>query len=196
MTIGNRFELIDAQELQGQDVLNVYYYKQVGGATGTAADLITQFAFFVLPEVKDIQSDQLLHVALACRNLDVPTDFSVLPLVPGQPGSYVQAAEPVFVAASFVMQRQSLLTRNGRKRYAGVPDNEITNGIPSPGYLINLATLAAAIDDTLVGGSGNSYEPVIMKKLYDAGGNLIGYQDFSMGAASFVKLGTQNTRKP
>jgi hypothetical protein len=51
------------------------------------------------------------------------------------------------------------------------------------------------LDNDILGPSGTIYRPVIMKRLLDALGHLIGYQAFSMGVASFVNISTQNTRK-
>jgi hypothetical protein len=195
MAIGNRYELLDGQSLLSQDCLNVYYYVHTAGLAGNALDLIAAWEINLLPLIRNIQSDQLSHVATAARNLDIPTDFGVVLHVPGLAGNYVQASEPSFVAAAFMMQRLSLATRNARKRYAGVPENEISNGIPTAGYTVNLGTLAVALDNPWLGPAGGIYTPVIMRKTKDPiTGNPI-YTEFAMGGGQFTSISSQNTRK-
>jgi len=196
MAIGNRFELIDGQELQGQDCLNVYFYKQTAGAAGSAEDLIGAWETNILPKVLAIQSNRCLHVGTISRNLDNPLDFFALLHLPGIPGGYVSAAEPVFVAASFVMKRRSLATRDARKRYPGVPDQEVVDGLPTPSYVAACGQLSNVLDDDILGFSGGVYRPVIMKRLLDATGHLIGYQEYEMAQGFFTGITTQNTRKP
>jgi len=195
MAIGNRFELLDAQTLQGQDCLNVYFYQQTAGTPGSAQDLVTAFESVMLPKVLAIQSNRCLHVSIAARNLDNPLDFYVQLYLPGLAGGYASAAEPVFVAASFVMKRRSLATRDARKRYPGVPDQEVVDGLPTAPYVAACLQLSNVLDDDILGVLGGTYRPVIMKRLLDAEGHLIGYQEFEMAQGFFTGITTQNTRK-
>jgi len=137
-----------------------------------------------------------LHVGTIARNLDNPLDFFALLHLPGIAGGYQSAAEPVFVAASFVMKRRSLATRDARKRYPGVPDQEVVDGVPTATYVAACGQLSNVLDDDILGFAGGVYRPVIMKRLLDSTGHLIGYQEYEMAQGFFTGITTQNTRKP
>ena len=194
MTIGDRYEIIDLQLLQSVGCLNVYYYKHITGVGGDAVDLVSAFNFYVYPSILDIQTNNLTHVSLAVRNVDDPTDWVLLPRVPPDPGLYMSDTDYRFVAASYMLHRQTLDVRNGWKRYAGVPDSGVEDGVPITAYLTNLNALAAVLDDDITGVAGGVYEPRIMRKVDDP---ILGltYTDFPMGVAEFRGISTQNTRK-
>lgn len=195
MTIGNRYELLDAQRYIGQDVLNVYYYKQIGGLGGDAETLVGLFQSFILPAILTIQNDQLTHISLACRNLDDPMDFFVQVFLVPQAGTWLDPGGPPFIAASFMYHRAQLNVRNGWKRFAGVPNDQIDGGTPSASY----ATACAGIVDDLfanpVDGAQNVWTPLIMRKTYDPLTGITTYTDFPVASVSFRGISTQNTRK-
>lgn len=195
MTIGNRYELIDAQEFLQQDCLNVYFYRQITGAAGNAPDLTQAWVAAILPAVLAIQSTALNHVAVGTKNLDLPTDFDFAPVIPPAPGLVAGDPMPPFVAFAFRLHRMQTDIHHGAKRYAGVPEPWVSAGVADASILATLFTLAGVLDDNLVGASGATYEPRIMRRLLDAQGHLIGYEDFPMGIATFVRVSSQNTRK-
>lgn len=195
MAIGNRYELLDGQEYLGQDCLNVYYYRQIAGPAGNAGDLRQSWGAAVLPAVIAIQVDDVAHVAIATKNLDVPTDFEILPLVPGTTGTLVGDPMPPFVAWAFRLLRQQTNIRHGAKRYAGVSESSQSLGVATAEVMAALNNLADALGSDLLGDTGAIYEPRIMRRLLDAEGHLIGYEDFPFGLAQYVRISTQNTRK-
>lgn len=195
MTVGNRYELIDFQLYQAQAVLNVYYYLQISGVLGNAADMYSAWNTLVYPAILEIQASGLTHVSTTVRNLDDLADFDLVPRVPADPGHYLSPGDLKFVAASFMLHRQTLAVRNGWKRFGGLPDNEIVNGAPSVGYLAGLNALAVVLDDNIAGTSGAVYEPRIMRKVTDPVLHITTYTDFPMGLAEFRGITTQNTRK-
>lgn len=197
MTIGNRFELIDDQLYISQGILNVYWYKQIaGGAAAAAADLVSAFLVNLLPLVEDIQDDNLQHIFLRARNVDDPTDFSILPLA-GEFGNWATADQaPSFIAAAFRLNRTTQASRHGWKRYAGVPRNNIQNNDAIAAYLPSLNALAAGLDNDWLGVAGNVYRPVIVRRVTDPVTGIVTYTDFPMGLAAYVRITTQNTRKP
>jgi len=197
VTIGNRFELIDDQLYLTKGCLNVYFYQQTSGvAPAAAADLVSAWIINVLPLVLAIQNQTVTHPLVRSRNLDVPSDFALVPRIPPDVGLYASASgEPTFVAASIKMNRTTQASGHGWKRYVGVPDNEVLNGVATPGYISGMNNLANVIDNDILGAAGNVYRPVIMHRILDSLGHLIGYQEYPMGTAQFVRISTQNTRK-
>lgn len=195
MTIGNRYELLDGQEFLGQDVLNAYYYRQVTGASGNASDLAQAWVAAVLTPLRNCQNAALTHVLIGTKNLDIPTDFDIAPIIPPAAGNVPGEALPPFVAWAFRLNRQQTDVHHGAKRYAGVTETWQDAGVALPGILANLFALAEVLDDNLVGASGATYEPRIMRRLLDGAGHLIGYEDFPMGIAQYVRISSQNTRK-
>ena len=196
MTIGNRFELIDGQTFVGQECLNVYFYQQTAGVFGAAAqDLAAAWEINVLPTVRAIQTDDVNHDATACRNLDNPADFTVLPHVPGLAGTVTGEALPPYAAWTFQQTRQTMASRHGWKRIVAVPEAWQAQGIADTGVLATLAAYASWLHSDILGPGGNVYRPVIMRRLLDAQGHLIGYQEFPIATALYKHLGTQNTRK-
>lgn len=195
MTIGNRYELIDGQEYLGQDCLNVYYYRQISGLAGDAADLRQAWASTILPAVIAVQCDDVAHVAIATKNLDLPTDFELFALAPPTTGVLVGDPMPPFVAWAFRLHRQQTDIHHGAKRYVGISESSQSLGVADGTITTALFNLANALGSDLTGISGATYEPRIMRRLLDGAGHLIGYQDFPMGIASYVRISTQNTRK-
>lgn len=193
-SIGNRFELLDQQDYNGATCINAYFYRATDGASPSAADLITQFVFFMLPVTVAIQVPTAVHQLIACRNLDDPLDFSVLAPIGANVGTVVGQGLPPFVAWAFRLARTRTDMHHGAKRIVGVSEANQDIGQQS-GFASALADYAAVYGADLVGGNGNRYEPRIMRRLLDAEGHLIGYEDFEAGLASFVRISSQNTRK-
>jgi len=191
----NRYEILDGQELFGQDVLNVYYYKQVLGSGGTAADLKAAYQGYMYPVLQAVQSVGLAHVAIAVRNLDDPTDFVIELVFPQVLGTVTGDSMPPFVAWAFRMNRTQLNVRNGWKRIGGVPEAGQNGGIPIAGYTPLLDDVAVTMGANLVS-AGVTFEPRIMRKTVTPGPpKITTYTDFPMGTVQFTSISTQNTRK-
>jgi len=195
MAIGNRYELIDFQSFEQQDCLNVYYYLQVSGISGNAADLISAWNINVLPVLQTIQSVFISHLAIGAKNLDDPTDFSLLPHVPVVTGNQVGEAMPPFAAWAFRLTRQQTNIHHGAKRIAGLSEASQDAGVALPGFRPNLDNFAAVLGTNYVGVAGGVYEPRIMRKTKVLIPPSIVYTDFPMGAGQYIRLTTQNTRK-
>jgi len=194
--VGDLLQLIDNQNYLGQQVLNVYYYR-VAPITGLAdpylEDLNEIWEAEVLPTILAIQTDYILHNSREWRNITNNTDLFVdSTVIPGGIPIAVGLTTPSFTSAGFMLQRESLTTRNGYKRFAGLSDENIQGNT-----LIGLATETAAIEDALaqdlVGGVVTLAEPVIVKRPLTI--PAVDYEFSRIGSASFRGLGTQNTRK-
>lgn len=166
---GDLYQIIDQQQLDGQTVLNVYFYKRnapviVGNPAQAVADA---FDGQVLPDILTIQSDALTHTALIVNNLFDASDTytKVISEVGGSTG----ADSSPFDAIGFRLVQDNGSVRNGSKRYAGVLDEDSSSGIIDDTDLITeLVTLGA----TLIGGVeigiiANALTPIIVKRIKD-----------------------------
>lgn len=190
MAVGNRYQLIDFQTYVGNDILNVYYYRQVAGTHTAAVELVDLFVSSVLPFITAVQHEAVTHISIGAKNLDVPTDFNLTPLVTGNVGQVTGQGLPPFVAWAFRLVRTQTDIHNGAKRIVGVAEGWQANGVADSTVVSALNDLAEAMALTL-----DNFEPRIMRKLLDSEGHLIGYEDFPMGAGQYVRISSQNTRK-
>ena len=195
MAIGDRYELLDGMKYLAQDCLNVYFYKFVGGPSGSAGDLVTVWTAAVLPTVVAMQQTGVVHQLIAARNLDNPLDFFAFPPLAGNVGQITGQGMPPFVAWAFRLLRTRTDVHHGAKRIVGVPEGLVADGVADAGAAAVLANYASIYGADLVTGAGNQYEPVIMRRVLDAAGHLIGYDDFPAGLAQYVRISSQNTRK-
>lgn len=195
-TLGDLIQVVDNQLYLAQQVLNVYYYR-ITSITPLADPYLPTLADWfednVIPAVCDIQADSLTHVSREWRNLTNGTDlYTITDSVPGSQATPTASNTPSYVSAGFMLQRESLLTRNGYKRFAGIPEHNITGNtyIESPATIDALEAVLAA--DIQIG-LATVAEPVIVKRPIDV--PVEEYVYSSIGSAVFRSLGTQNTRK-
>lgn len=195
--LGDLLQITDFQTYLSQQVLNVYYYRvtSITGLDGGYLEAIGDwFKDNVLAAVVNVQVDGLLHVTRDIRNLsngvDLYTDSEV---IPGAGDVSATSFSPSYVSLGFLLRRESLTTRNGYKRIAGVPEQNITgNQWDGPTDVLSDIEIALAMD--VVIGLATIAEPVIVKRPIDVP---VGeYEYSSVGSASFRGLGTQNSRKP
>ena len=195
-SLGDLIQLVDNQLYLGQQVLNVYYYRVTavaGLADGYLSDLNDYWEPNVLDQVLNIQSDSLDHVSREWRNLtngaDLFVDGSV---IPGALAESDASDTPSYVSAGFLLHRESLVTRNGYKRFAGITEAQIT-GNTYIGNMTHIGLIETALAGDLNIGVIAVAEPVIVKRPISV--PVTSYQYASIGSASFRGLGTQNTRK-
>jgi hypothetical protein len=194
--LGDLLQLVDNQSYLGQQVLNVYYYRvtaTLGLADPYLADLNSYWEDNVLDPIIQIQGDGLVHQSREWRNISNGTDLFVeSTAVPGA-NSVAESSElPSYVSLGFLLQRESLATRNGYKRFAGLTENFV-EGNTWTGSTTSIDNIETALAGDLNIGILAVAEPVIVKRpiVVPVGS----YIYSSIGAASFRGLGTQNTRK-
>lgn len=193
---GDLIQCIDNQEYLGQQILNVYYYRITPplGIVGTfLSELNDAFETTVLTPVRAIQANVLTHVSREWKNLsngvDLFVDGTVLAGTRGSGGSTLL---PSFVSAGFILRRESLVTRNGYKRIAGLVEEDVT-GNTWVGDMGDIADIEAGLAADLVYGLATAAEPIIVKRPIVP--PVSSYDYASIGSASFRGIGTQNTRK-
>ena len=194
--LGDLLQLVDNQTYLEQQVLNIYYYR-VTSITGLGADYLealnTYWEGLVLDAITPIQMSNLTHVSREWRNLSNGLDFFVenTPVV-GELSTDTNQQEPSFLSAGFLLLRESLATRNGYKRFAGLSETDVV-GNAWVGGSTRTNALATALASDLQAGLVTIAEPVIVRRPLIP--PVASYTYSSIGAAQFRGIGTQNTRK-
>lgn len=193
---GDLIQLVDNQSYLGQQVLNVYYYRIVvitGLDDPYLNDLNTAWATVVLPTILAMQADELLHVSREWRNMSNGVDiFTDTEVIPGDNGVPVGDLLPSYVSAGFMLQRDSLVTRNGYKRFAGLFETLVEGNT----FLFepeNIEAVEEALAAVLNIGLIPVAAPVIVKRPIEA--PVEDYEYSGVQSATFRSLGTQNSRK-
>jgi hypothetical protein len=178
--------------LQEQVCSNVYYYTCLDAATGSCAELVATFFDTILGPLEAILSNQYHMFEAVAINLNNADDFSVTPM--DSPGIISGDPYPPFVAMEFKYNRLTRVSRNGYKRYAGVPESASTDGVnPTSAYATLCQDLADVLSANLVGAL-TQYVPVIFRKTSAAHEPLAG-TGFAVDTVSVRTLTSQISRK-
>jgi len=164
---GDVFQLIDHQQMDGQSVENVYFYRQDGIFAGNAAEgLVASWIDQILPGITGFQADNVVHVEISAKNLfNEAESHSELISTPGDDTG--GQALPIFNAVGYRLVGDNSAVRDGSKRYAGLTEGAQTDGVIDSGtVLTTLAALALLLVDPLaVGLDLDFFFPVVVKRL-------------------------------
>lgn len=193
---GDLIQVIDNQSYLGQQVLNVYYYRwnSAPSVDNSYLSLINDsFETRVIEPILDLQNNGLTHVSREWKNLsnnlDIFTDGTVLT---GSNASTESSRLPSYVSIGFMLQRDSLVTRNGYKRFAGLTDADVS-GNTYVGGAPSVEAVELALASSLAAGVLEVAYPIIPKRpLVPPVGS---YVYSSVQSARFRSIGTQNSRK-
>lgn len=193
---GDLIQINDVQTLNSQTLMNVYYFRintLTGLSDGHYALLSSWFQTNIMTPVRAIQHGRLVHTGVQIRNLSNGLDYyeDAISLA----GTFSAASgedSPPFLTNTFKLVRESLVTRNGYKRYAGVTDGMILAGVSSLSIPLQTAVIDALKKDW-VDGIVTLAEPVIPKRPLATPAGAYLYS--GVGDAQYRGIGTQNTRK-
>lgn len=194
-SMGDVIRVIVNQTQAGQTIQNVYHY-QVVTLTGLEGDylqvVIDWVVNEVIPPVAALQSDALEYVSVFAINVTNNVDFKEQSLL-GSAGAITGDAMPPNVTYTFRLIRETLATRHGYKRFAGVPESKQSNGSIQAvtDTQITAITDALAADIQPAPSVVPLLAPVIVRK--SATGTVVAVNN--VGSADFRGIGTQNTRK-
>lgn len=197
IALGDLLQVTDFQTYLGEQVLNVYYYRWSSAPTvdnSAYMPLLDDFIAEVINPVRDLQSAALAHDRVQVKNLSNGLDFAERPVgLNGLLTSTPSAIEPSYVSLGFQLVRDSLVTRNGYKRFAGVVDEQV-QGNAFSGDLTDVADVVNALKKSLSVGLIEVAFPVIVKRpIPEPAGD--DYLYSSVSSVIFKGLGSQNTRK-
>lgn len=195
--LGDFLQITVLGRIFSQDVLNVYYYRVVSvtGFTNEGYEtILDEFEETVITPVLAATSADYDVQEITVRNVTNGLDFLVHTFAVGAlEGTSASPALPSYVNYTFRLQRESLVTRNGYKRFTGVPEDLVTGNT-----FVGSSALTTAIENglkaDLVSGVATLAEPVIMKRPLPT---LVpsSHPYASIGGCDFRGIGSQNTRK-
>lgn len=193
MALNDLYRLIDRQTLLGQEVLNVYYYKQ-STAAGSSIMLMEAFFADVVAPMLPLQSNALTHTRIDVENLTGVVDYVEQVLLGNNIGTNTGEALPPFVCYGIRWNRASRLSRHGYKRIAGVTETTQNGGGLVSTFDDEMATLVTAMQTPVTEDTGPSgYTPVIVRKTGSAPNYT--YDDFEVGSCQFTGITSQVSRK-
>lgn len=187
---GSVYELVLKGNLYASQLANVFHYG-VSLGSGSADDLCSQFASSILPHIQTILSADVNLTHIDARGVQAAFDFDQNGIT--EVGDIADNAEPAFVAWSYKLIRPDSLSRNGYKRFAGCPDAWWETGGIDPTVLPILASVATFLAAGFSSGP-NGYVPLI-KRTQHLGAPVDPPTFWTFGAATFLGISTQNSRK-
>ena len=190
-------------QLLTQDCLNVFFYRtpNPGSLEGTASDLNSFFNTSVVAGLKPRVAIGVAFIELYTYDLFFPTNINTQALSGAGSGSG-DVMSP-FNAYAVRSNRASRAIRRGQKRFPGVIEADVINGVIQ---VVSLwAGLLATMASPIVGGS-STYTPVIVKRVpyttsqgtpaYRLPETIAEYQAFDVTSwALNQRVSTQNSRK-
>lgn len=169
--IGDVYQIIDTQEMAGQKVLNVYFYKVTLSVLGAdASDVTAAFIDQMLPDIVAVQATDVVHTSVKATNLFHDTDVNEALI--SEPGILGDASLGTFEAYPFRLAGDNGSVRGGAKRIAGVTEDGISDGVVTDaGLLTTLTNLGIQLSAAMLWGTldGGTLAPVIVKRILDAG---------------------------
>lgn len=153
MALNELFEVTLDGSMQGQDVSNVYFYRQLDTFPAGLEDLRAQsvasaFVQQHYPKVRGISSFDVSFRAIRCRSLFTPSQNHLILLTDvGLIGNSGTQSLPCFNAVSFTMKGSNPAVRPGKKRYAGIAEDFNADGILQ--VVAPLSTALNALRDAL-----------------------------------------------
>jgi hypothetical protein len=166
--INDVYQVIDTQMVNGQQALNVYFYRVQSTTLGAnASDVVTAFIEQILPSIVAFQQSEVVHTSVAAKNLYDETDaHEELISTAGSVATGDMMTN--FVAYPFRMVGDNAAVRSGSKRYAGVGETGTTDGVVTDATLLGLLddmadALALVVNYGLL--SAGELIPVIMARI-------------------------------
>lgn len=149
--------------------------------------------------LKPVTGTGLSWTRVYMRNMTNPLEFYDYNPPSPTAGSVAVEYNTPFIAWAFRLNRTTTLTRNGQKRFAGVPETLVENGVIIPGAVASMDDIAAfigepqqfEIDETADPPFDVTLVPVIVRKT--SGGVLDVFQ--YVASATYVSVSSQTTRK-
>lgn len=172
MAVGDVYEIVDGQQMFGQTMLNVYFYKVTSESItdNNAESVANAFIDFMLVPIADSQSTDILHNSVKVRNLFDDTDaFEALVSVAG---TAVANTASAFEAYPFRLVGDNAAVRPGAKRIPGVGSDVVTDGVVTDaGVLSSLIDLALQMALPMPWGllAAELLTPVIVKRILSGG---------------------------
>lgn len=163
---GSLFRIKLFGEIHGQQTLNVFwYYRAISPDTHDAVDVVAAFENGVAAHWEALVSSAWDGTLVECDELTSLSNFFTSATNIG-PGTASGESLGPFVCFDIRLLRTTKETRSGRKRIAGVTENQQNAGVLESGTLTTLNLLAEDFDDALAVDLEN-IDPVIVRQTRD-----------------------------
>lgn len=158
------------QSYLGQEVVNVYHYKfEDPPAVPDLGQLASKFELDIINTTIPLQSTQLTYTKLALRQIHKGNLLLDKSLNVSGTNSGTQPLAS-FIAVSITLDRVDADTRNGRKSFAGLDENNVSDNNLESGTVTGWQVVADALTQPIVTDAGE-WKPVILgKQLTDGSG--------------------------
>lgn len=188
MATNDIYEVVHKGSVQGQEVLNIYHYRELAAGTN-AEDLANAFWVQMHLSIIDILSQQWDGVTITATNIS-GADDQYIRSIANDSGGQLGEMLPVWNTASFELVTPSTLMRNGRKAYGPLAEAQSLGGVPSSSAVTAFNTLAQTLSTPIQLSSTDAWQLVLYRE--GAFGNVIA----DVSNVVFKRLSTQNSRKP
>lgn len=182
-----------------QEIHNVFHYKvnSITGLGGNYLEVLAQdIEARILGAFIEIQADEFSWISIEAKNLTNALDFHVEPTtLVGQRTIASTDVLPSWICASFKLNRESLATRNGWKRVAGLAEDQVEGNTLTLDPT-DVATIQNNLAADIIIGVINVAQPVIIKRPLP---NPVPGSHVSSGISSATLrtfVGSQLSRKP
>jgi len=175
--------------LGGQEVSNVFHFHR-SSIAGTAAGLSSGFITNVVPVIQTIMSSAVQLTTLDIVNIEDPDDSSSA--IVNAPGLRAADMFSTFAAWGFRLIPSVASLQTGSKRFAGVSEADVNDGVAVASQLLRLAIVATRLQTPFVQSLVN-WTPVIYSDREILGIPFRRVATISTAAYNWVT--TQNSRK-
>lgn len=149
--------IIDRQTVQGQEALNIYYFKSRSGNVDPIINTANSFWATFGDYIRSCQSGAVQHLAITIEDLGGTRDYAQYDIPSGSAFGLLGNGDTMapYQATELKFSAGSRLVKPGSKRYAGVDEGDIGPGgyltAPMLGHLNALgAAFLGGFDDALV----------------------------------------------
>jgi len=177
----------------GEELVNIFHYRETGGSDTGAADLAADFVSTFETPLQTIFSTAVNIVSVTVRpifgtGVEITESFT-----PGTTGDLAGETMPIYSAVSLRYERDSREIRSGWKRFGPMTEAEVVGDFFTAGYITIVETLATALEAQLTNVSG-IFDPVIFRPANSAIDPLPRWVGI-INISTINRVTTQNSRK-
>lgn len=178
----------------GEDIYNIFHYSQSGG-TGNAAELLNGAVVEWKTEWLACVHASYVMQDIEVINLDDAADWATAVLGdPGTANATPGGELPSSVTWTFKKNRTTRIVRNGYIRLCGITEGEINGNTPTAAALTKLTAFADKFENDIVDAGTGSLWNLSIRHLPTTALPTTFFVPVS--AVNFLRVGSQNSRKP
>ncbi len=188
------YEVTLFQDKTGNELLNVFWYWEQGGADDLADTLADRIDTTVLPPIAAIQHVDIDYTLIRVQPIfGTGIEANKTPTTPS--GLVAGASMSNAYAVSLRLFRTTNETRSGWKRFSGLVEENTNFNSFTAAYIVDLDSLAFVLAQDLVDGA-DRFKPVIVRKPFSTKDNDPDWVRNLISSVAVVdRPTTQNSRK-